>query len=59
MSHRELDRENPNWRNVLESIPQCLQRQDSLHTQLKDLRRFANKLGFYDAADYLKEKTGD
>jgi hypothetical protein len=43
------------WLDVLGSIPCNLsQRQDSTIDQLCDLILFANKLGFYDAADYLK-----
>lgn len=42
------------WTEILHEIPQCKQRQDGLLDQLFDLRRFANKLGFYDAADYLR-----
>jgi hypothetical protein len=39
---------------VKEQLPQ---RQDSLSEQLRDLRLVANKLGMYDAADYIKETT--
>lgn len=34
--------------------PQLPQRQDALIDQLRDLRDVANKLGLYDAADYLR-----
>lgn len=43
-----------NWREEIEKIQGCEQRQDSLTEQLKDLVFVANKLGFYDASDYLK-----
>ena len=36
---------------------QLLQRQDSTIDQLKDLRQVANRLGLYDAADFLKSFT--
>jgi hypothetical protein len=39
---------------VKEKLPQ---RQDSLAEQLRDLRLVANKLGMYDAADYIRETT--
>lgn len=38
----------------LSQIPSFPQRQDSLSDQLEDLYLVANKLGMYDAADYLK-----
>lgn len=40
--------------DVLEKIAQQPQRQDSTMDQLRDLLVFANRLGLYDAADYLK-----
>jgi len=39
---------------VLKQIPQQKQRQDALNDQLKDLYGVANRLGMYDAADYLR-----
>lgn len=43
------------WLEVLGSIPGNMpQRQDGTTDQLIDLILFANRLGFYDAADYLK-----
>lgn len=42
------------WREVFKAIPQCPQRQDATDDQLADLRMVANRLGFYDAADYLR-----
>lgn len=45
-----------NWKQELAKINNCQQRQDSTNDQLRDLALFANKLGFYDAADYLKRR---
>lgn len=45
----------PDTQEGLRQIPQCRQRQDSLDDQLKDLHQAANRLGCYDAADYLKQ----
>jgi len=51
------------WKDTVTSfinnIPQQPQVQYSLMEQLEQLRLVANKLGLYDAADYLKfdEKT--
>lgn len=42
------------WQEEIKKIEQCTQRQDSTMDQLKDLIQVANKLGFYDVADYLK-----
>ena len=39
--------------DLLKSIPRQPQRQDSTAAQLLDLRRIANQLGMYDAADVL------
>jgi len=41
----------------INEIKQLPQRQDSLTEQLRDLRLVANKLGMYDAVDYIKETT--
>jgi hypothetical protein len=41
---------------VLNSIPRQTQRQDSLSDQLADLRLVANRLGMYDAADWLSDQ---
>ena len=49
----------PDWRLQVETIRQCPQSQGSVTDQLKNLIRVANKLGFYDAADFLKEYTKD
>lgn len=43
---------------ILVSIEQQPQRQDSTNAQLADLVMFANKLGLYDAADYLRTIVG-
>lgn len=39
---------------VLRQIEPRTQRQDSTLDQLADLRLFANRLGMYDAADFLR-----
>lgn len=39
--------------NVLVNMPKLNQRQDSVTDQLRDLYAFANKLGMYDAADFI------
>lgn len=40
----------------LRMIPSCEQTQKSLESQLADLRVVANRLGLYDAADYLARR---
>jgi len=45
-------------KKLLELIPQQPQRQDSTQDQLADLHAFANRLGFYDAADAIKAIVG-
>jgi hypothetical protein len=40
--------------DVVKQIPQVSQTQMSLNDQLKILRIAANKLGLYDAADFIK-----
>jgi hypothetical protein len=42
----------------LERIPRLAQDQDSLNNQLIDLIKVANRLGMYDAADYLVNQIG-
>ena len=42
------------WKDELKKVNNCSQRQDSLKDQLSDLRIIANRFGFYDAADFLK-----
>jgi hypothetical protein len=44
-----------NWQGELEKVKQCPQRQDSTTGQLIDLITIANKFGFYDASDYIKD----
>jgi hypothetical protein len=44
-----------NWKEELKKVSQCPQRQDSLMEQLYDLRKIANRFGFYDAADYIRD----
>jgi len=48
-----------NIEELLDSIPTAPQRQDSTTSQLKDLIRVAEKLGMYDAADYIKDQLHD
>lgn len=40
--------------DALDRLPQLPQRQDSTEAQLRDLVAFANKLGLYDAADFIR-----
>jgi len=47
------------WRDEFAKVKQCQQRQDGTGDQLLDLVVIANRFGFYDAADYLKEVTKD
>jgi hypothetical protein len=42
------------YEKELDKIEQLNQAQSSLHKQMFILRQFANKLGLYDVADYLK-----
>ncbi len=42
-----------NLKKVIESLPKLPQRQDALEDQLRDLTEVANRLGMYDAADFL------
>lgn len=44
------------YKHQLERIDQLNQTQTDLKQQLQILRHFGNKLGLYDASDYLKEK---
>ena len=39
-----------------EKIPELPQRQDSLNDQLEDLIAVANRLGMYDASDFLRAR---
>lgn len=45
---------NQTLQNSFENIPRLPQRQDSEQQQLTDLIQVANRLGMYDAADFLK-----
>lgn len=42
-------------RRIITSIPQCQPRQDALLSQLEDLVMVGNKMGMYDAADYIQQ----
>tara|TARA_R110002020_G_scaffold291446_1_gene506882 strand:- start:233 stop:460 length:228 start_codon:yes stop_codon:yes gene_type:complete len=42
------------YEKELDKIEQLNQTQSSLHKQMFIIRHFANKLGLYDVADYLK-----
>lgn len=44
---------DPVLAKLLRDIPRVPQRQDSLHEQLMDLIKVANRLGMYDAADFI------
>jgi len=43
-----------NWKEQVKKINDCPQRQDSTSDQMRDLYVVAQKLGFYDAADFIK-----
>lgn len=50
-----IERSNKStWRNLIDNTQPFLPRQDSLNDQLIDLIFVANKLGFQDAADFIK-----
>jgi hypothetical protein len=40
---------------LLSGLPQLHQRQDGLLDQIRDLIPVANRLGMYDAADWLRD----
>lgn len=44
---------------LLKLIPQQPQDQGALNDQLRQLQAFANKLGLYDAADFISEVIKD
>lgn len=44
-------------KEAMQTVPKQHQSQQSLNDQLRALVDVANKLGLYDAADYLKEKV--
>lgn len=52
--NRRQEAKPQTWREAFKDVPQCPQRQDSTDEQLADLRMVANRMGFYDAADYLR-----
>ncbi|WP_150274291.1 hypothetical protein [Paenibacillus tepidiphilus] len=47
------------WKQEIDKIGPCPQRQDATLDQLIDLHYVAVKLGFYDAADILKHTLID
>ena len=48
--------EQEEWfREVSKNLPKMQQRQDSTTDQLIDLVGVANRLGLYDAADFIKD----
>lgn len=57
--YNAVHREFYTWQEEIKNIHQCPQRQDALNNQLRDLIPVANKLGFYDAADYLGKVVND
>jgi len=44
-----------NSTDLLSGLPQLHQRQDGLLDQIRDLIPVANRLGMYDAADWLRD----
>jgi hypothetical protein len=46
--------DNYYWKDELNKVNKCTQRQDSVKDQLRDLMVISNKFGFYDASDFLK-----
>ena len=51
-----LSDELPMWKRELVKVSKCPQRQDGVVDQLSDLVGIANKFGFYDAADFIKQQ---
>lgn len=47
-----------NVNDDIKSVPRFGQTQRALKEQLEDLVTVANRLGLYDAADYLRDKVG-
>ena len=45
------------FQEVVSKIPCQEQRQDALTDQLRDLIPVANRLGMYDAADFLRDRV--
>ncbi len=58
LASTQSTRHRMNIEIALQSIPKLSIRQDSLSDQLIDLIRVANKLGMYDAADFIANKIG-
>lgn len=44
-----------NWKEEMEKVKQCPQRQDATLDQLIDLYSVATRLGFYDAGDVIRQ----
>lgn len=53
--YRQLNQPSSLWKEQLELVKWCPQRQDSLTDQMCDLHLIANKFGFYDATDFIKK----
>lgn len=51
-----MNEECSTWEKEIKKIEWCKQRQDSTRDQLKDLVGIAEKLGFCDAADYIRKR---
>lgn len=51
---RKGDEIMTSWQEEIKKVNECPQRQDSTTEQMIDLYSVANKLGFYDAADFIK-----
>lgn len=46
-----------NYKKAMDDFPRQPQRQDSIKDQFVDLITMANKMGCYDAADFLREQV--
>lgn len=49
-----MEQIHPAWKQTIDKMEPCPQRQDATIDQLIDLHYIAVKLGFYDAADAIK-----
>lgn len=47
-----------NLKILFDGLPQQPQCQNSVYDQLRDLSAFANHLGLYDAADFIRVSIG-
>jgi hypothetical protein len=58
MGHKEITGEKilTTLDKVIAQLPRLSQRQNGLNEQLFDLTRIANKLGMYDAADFISRE---